>query len=89
MPPEPESDLAAARPAARKAADVWLETLRRLTPERKFKVLVEAWEFGFDLRVAGVRLRFPGLTEDEARRRAVAEMVECHKKSSWRKSPLF
>lgn len=76
-------------PAARKADEVWLETLRRLSFERKFKVLIEAWEFGFDLRVAGVKLRFPGFTEDEARRRAVAEMVECHKKNSWRKSPLF
>ncbi|MEE8639300.1 MAG: hypothetical protein V3T41_02710, partial [bacterium] len=61
----------------------------RLSPERKFKVLIEAWEFGFDLRVAGVKLRFPDLTEDEARRRAVVEMVECHKKNSGRKSPLF
>jgi hypothetical protein len=73
----------------KRADEVWLETLRRLSFERKFKVLIEAWEFGFDLRVAGVKLRFPGLTEDEARRRAVAEMVECHKKNSWRKSPLF
>jgi len=89
MPPEPGTDAAPERPAARKAHDVWLETLRRLTPERKFRVLVEAWEFGFDLRVAGVRLRFPDLTEEEARRRAVAEMVECHKKNSSRKSPLF
>ena len=72
-----------------RADEVWLETLRRLSLERKFKVLIDAWEFGFDLRVAGVKLRFPGLTEDEARRRAVAEMVACHKKNSWRKSPLF
>jgi hypothetical protein len=72
-----------------RADEVWLETLRRLSPEGKLKVLIEAWEFGFDLRVTGVKLRFPGLTEDEARRRAVAEMVECHKKNSWRKSPLF
>lgn len=89
MPPEPESDLAAERPGARKADEVWLETLRRLTPEKKLKAVFDAWEFGFNLRVAGVKLRFPGLKEDEARRRAVAEMVECHKKSSWRKSPLF
>ncbi len=76
-------------PMTKRADEVWLETLRRLTLERKFKVLIEAWEFGFDLRVAGVKLRFPDLTEDEARRRAVVEMVECHKKNSWRKSPLF
>ncbi len=69
--------------------EVWLETLRRLSPERKFAALIEAWRFGFELRVAGVKLRLPDLTEEEARRRAVAEMVECHKKNSSRKSPLF
>jgi hypothetical protein len=69
--------------------EFWLETLRRLSPERKFAVLVEAWRFGFELRVAGVEIRFPDLTEEEARRRAVAEMVECHRKNSSRKSPLF
>jgi len=72
-----------------RAHEVWLETLRRLSPEKKLKAVFEAWEFGFHLRVAGVRLRFPGLEEDEARRRAVAEILECHKKSSWRKSPPF
>jgi hypothetical protein len=68
--------------------EVWLEALRRLSPERKFAALVDAWRFGFELRVAGVKLRFPELSDDEARRRAVAEMVACHKKNSWRKSPL-
>jgi hypothetical protein len=72
-----------------RAREVWLETLRRLSLERKFAILVDAWRFGFELRVAGVKLRFPNLTEEEARRRAVAEMVACHKKNSWRKSPLF
>jgi hypothetical protein len=69
--------------------EVWLETLRRMSPERKFAALVDAWRFGFELRVAGVKLRFPELADDEARRRAVAEMVECHRKNSSRKSPLF
>jgi hypothetical protein len=72
-----------------RADEVWLHTLRRMSPERKFKVLIDAWKFGFDLRVAGVKLRFPELTDEEARRYAVAEMVECHKKNSWRESPLF
>jgi hypothetical protein len=75
--------------AATRAHAVWLETLRRLSPERKFRVLVEAWQFGFELRLAGMKLRFPDLSDDEARRRAVAEMVECHRKNSSRKSPLF
>lgn len=72
-----------------RADEFRLEAVRRLSPERKLRVLFDIWEFGFHLRVAGVKLRFPELTEDEARRRAVAEMVECHKKNSGRKSPLF
>ena len=46
-----------------RADAVWLETLRRLSPERKLKALFEAWEFGFSVRVAGVKLRFPGFTK--------------------------
>lgn len=72
-----------------RADEVWLETLRRMAPEIKLKAVFDAWAFGFELRVAGVKLRFPDLTEDEARRHAVAEMVECHKKNSSLKSPLF
>lgn len=71
------------------AEEFWLQTLRRLSPARRFRALIEMWAFGFELRVAGVKLRFPELTDDEARRRAVAEMVECHRKNSSRKSPLF
>ena len=89
MLPQSQTDGGNERPAARKAREVWLEMLRRLSPERKFGVLVGAWKFGFELRLAGVKLRFPQMTDEEARRRAVAEMVACHKKNSWRKSPLF
>lgn len=74
---------------SKRAREVWLETLRRLSLERKFRVLIDAWEFGFELRVAGVKLRFPNVTEEEARGRAVAEMVENHIKNSGRRSPLF
>jgi len=82
-------DVVHERPAARKAEEVRLAALRRLSPARKLEVIFEMWEFGFKLRVAGVKDRFPGLTEDKARRRAVAEMVEKFKKESGRRSPLF
>jgi len=88
MPPESEKHAAPERPAARKADQFRLEALRRMSPERKLRVIFDMWEYGFELRVAGVKLRFPEMSDDEARRRAVAEMVECHKKNSSRKSPL-
>jgi hypothetical protein len=69
--------------------EVWLATLRRLTPGQRFASLCEMWVFGFELRVAGVKLRFPALNDAEARRQAVAETVACHKKNLSRKSPLF
>jgi hypothetical protein len=72
-----------------RADEVWLDTLKGMAPERKLRAVFDAWVFAFELRVAGVKLRFPDFTEEEARRRAVAEMVECHKKHSSRKSPLF
>jgi hypothetical protein len=72
-----------------RADEFWLETLRRMAAERKLRAVFDAWAFAFELRVAGVKLRFPDFTEKEARHRAVAEMVECHKKNSSRKSPLF
>ena len=72
-----------------RADEFRLETLRRMAPERKLRAVFDAWAFAFDLRVAGVKLRFPDFTEKEARRGAVAEMAECHKRNSSRKSPLF
>ena len=72
-----------------RADEVWLETLRRMAPERKLEIVMDLMDEGFDLRVLGVRLRFPGLSEEEARRRATEEALTCLKKDSLRKSPLF
>lgn len=72
-----------------RANEFWRQTLRRMAPERKLRAVFDSWAFAFELRVAGVKLRFPDFTEREARRRAVAEIVECHRKNSSRKSPLF
>jgi hypothetical protein len=72
-----------------RAREVWLETLRRLSPERKLEIVMELMQEGFDLRVLGVRLRFPEMSEAEAARRAKEEAIACLKKNSLRKSPLF
>ena len=72
-----------------RADEVWLETLRRLSPERKLEIVMDLMDEGFELRVLGVQLRFPEMTAAEAARRAKEEAIACYKKSSSRKSPLF
>jgi hypothetical protein len=72
-----------------RAGEVWLETLRRLTPERKLELVLIMMEEGLSFRVAGVRIRFPHFTEEEARARAKEEAIACYRKTSLRKSPLF
>jgi hypothetical protein len=72
-----------------RADEVWLETLRRLTPARKLEIVMDLMDEGFDLRVLGVRLRFPDMSEAEAVQRAKEEAIACFKKNSLRKSPLF
>ena len=76
-------------PAARKADEVWLETLRRLSPERKLEIVMDLMDEGFELRVLGVQIRFPEMTAAEAVERAKEEAIACFKKNSLRKSPLF
>lgn len=72
-----------------RAAEVWLETLRRLSPERKLEIVMALMDEGFELRVLGVRLRFPEMTAAVAVQRAKEEAIACLKKNSLRKSPLF
>jgi hypothetical protein len=72
-----------------RADEVWLETLRRLTPARKLEIVMDLMDEGFELRVLGVQLRFPEMTAAEAQCRAKEEAIACFKKNSLRKSPLF
>ena len=89
MLPQSQTDGGNERPAARKADEVWLETLRRLSLERKLEIVMDLMDEGFELRVLGVQLRFPEMTAAEAVRRAKEEAIACFKKNSLRKSPLF
>lgn len=72
-----------------RADEVRLEVLKRMTPERKLDIVMDMMDEGFTFRVLGVRLRFPTLSLEKARRRATKEAIECLKKDSSRKSPLF
>jgi hypothetical protein len=71
-----------------RAEQVWLEALRRLPLERKLEIVMDLMDEGFELRVMGVKLRFPEMSEAEAVARAKEEAIACFKKNSLRKSPL-
>ena len=89
MLPQSQTDGTNDGPARAKADEVWLETLRRLSPERKLEIVMDLMDEGFELRVLGVRLRFPEMSEAKAVERAKEEAIACFKKNSLRKSPLF
>ncbi len=69
------------RPKPNSAREVHLGVLRRMTPEEKLDRVFEIAEFAFELKLVGVRLRYPNITHDEVRRTAVAEMIECHNRN--------
>jgi hypothetical protein len=73
-PPEP----AGPNPAwgqPEKLHPVQIEGLRRMTPARKFELLIQMYHAAVALKVAGLRLQHPAWTEEqlnkEARRRAM------------------
>lgn len=49
-----------------RADEVRLAALRRLSLERKLEIVLDMMDEGFELRVLGVRLRFPDLSAAEA-----------------------
>jgi hypothetical protein len=50
------------------ARRVVCELYRRMTPARKFELISQAYEFGRSIAMAGIRLRNPEATDEQARR---------------------
>jgi hypothetical protein len=61
----------------------YLDTLRRMTPEQRLLKAMELTEECRDLYLAGFRSRYPGLSEAEVKRLAVAQLIR------WRSSTSF
>jgi len=49
------------------ARRVVCELYRRMTPARKFELISQAYDFGRSIAMAGIRLRNPEATDEQAR----------------------
>jgi len=57
---------------------LYLEALRRLTPEQRLLKAFELTELSHELLRAGVRQRFPDAGEDEVQRIYLERLEKCH-----------
>jgi len=61
---------------------LYLETLRRMTPEQRLLKALELTELSRDLFRAGLRWRFPEATEAELQGIYLERMTACHNRPS-------
>ena len=69
-------------PKPRPNHQLYLEALRRLTPEQRLLKAFELTELTRELLGAGVRQRFPEADEAELRRIYLGRLEKCHKRLS-------
>ena len=60
---------------------LYIQTLRRMSPEARLRKAFELTEFTRQLFRAGLRRRFPELTEDELNRIYVERLIKCHNRN--------
>jgi hypothetical protein len=61
---------------------IYLDVLRRQTPEQRLAKAFELGEMSRELFRAGLRRRFPDLSDDEFRRLCLARLDKCHNRRS-------
>jgi hypothetical protein len=69
-------------PKPRPNHQLYLEALRRLTPEQRLLKAFELTEFSRELFRAGLRRRFPGAGEAELQRIYLERLEKCHNRPS-------
>lgn len=60
---------------------LYLQILRRMTPEERLKKALELSEFSRQLFIEGLRHRFPELSEAELLSLARARLEKCHNRN--------
>jgi hypothetical protein len=60
---------------------LYLETLSRMTPEERLRKAFELTEFSRQLFKAGLRARFPDLSEAERHQLMLARLEKCHNRN--------
>jgi hypothetical protein len=69
------------RPKRQPNRRIYIETLRRMTPEQRLLKAFELSEFSKSLFVHGLRQRFPDLTEEEFRKLLLERLSKCHNRN--------
>jgi hypothetical protein len=59
----------------------YLEVLRRMTPEQRLLKAFELSRMSRELFLAGLRKRFPDLTEEELRQVYLERITRCHNRN--------
>jgi len=60
---------------------IYIETLRRMTPEERLLKAFELSEFGKELFLAGLRRRFPDLSDERVRKIYLERIAKCHNRN--------
>ena len=68
-------------PKPRPHDDIYLDVLRRMTPEQRLRKAFELGEMGRELRRAGLRLQHPDLGEDAISALEVEEALQWHNRN--------
>ena len=60
---------------------LYMETLRRMTPEQRLLKAFELSEFGRQLFISGLRRRFPDAPPDEFKALLLKRLAKCHNRN--------
>lgn len=60
---------------------LYIEILRKMTPEQRLKKTFELSEFARKLFMKGIRKRFPDATEEEIRKIVIERLDKCHNRN--------
>lgn len=60
---------------------LYIQTLRRMTPEARLMKAFELTEFSRQLFLTGLRRRFPDLPEDELKKLYLKRLEKCHNRN--------
>lgn len=61
--------------------ELYIEILRKMTPEQRLKKAFELSEFTRKLFIQGIRKRFPDATEEEIRKIVLERLDQCHNRN--------
>ncbi len=60
---------------------IYIQALRRMSPEARLMKAFELTEFSRELFRQGLRRRFSGLTENELNRIYIERLIRCHNRN--------